>query len=85
MGAEAYTGARLVRCRDAELKPGVGCPHDGCRGKLYDAKQPAIFIRLTGQPPVGADPIRAGGPAMLRLSGALHGSVADGREAGEVR
>ncbi|HEU0173337.1 MAG TPA: hypothetical protein VFV58_03680 [Blastocatellia bacterium] len=54
MGAESYTGARLVRCRDAELKPGVGCPHDGCRGKLYNTKQPAIFIRLTGQPLVGA-------------------------------
>jgi hypothetical protein len=27
MGAEAYTGARLVRCSDAELKPGVSCPH----------------------------------------------------------
>jgi hypothetical protein len=54
MGAEAYTGARVVRCRDTELKPGAGCPHDGCRGKLYDTKQPAILIRLTGQPLVGA-------------------------------
>jgi hypothetical protein len=26
MGAEAYTGATLVRCRDAELKPGIGIP-----------------------------------------------------------
>jgi transposase len=54
MGAEAYTGARLVRCRDTELKPGAGCPHNGCSGKLYDTKHPAIFIRLTGQPLVGA-------------------------------
>jgi transposase len=54
MGAEAYTGARMVRCRDTELRPGAGCPHDGCRGKLYDTKHPAIFIRLTGQPLVGA-------------------------------
>jgi transposase len=54
MGAEAYTGARVVRCRDTELKPGTGCPHDGCRGKLYDTKHPAILIRLTGQPLVGA-------------------------------
>jgi hypothetical protein len=51
--AEAYTGARVVRCRDAELKLG-GCPQDGCRGKLYDTKQPAIFIRLTGQTLIGA-------------------------------
>jgi transposase len=41
MGAEAYSGARVVRCRDTELKPGAGCPHDGCRGKLYDTK--ALF------------------------------------------
>jgi hypothetical protein len=54
MGVEAYTGARVVRCRDAEIKPGVGCPYDGGRGKLYDTKQPGIFIRLTGQPLVGA-------------------------------
>ena len=54
MGTEAYTGARLVRCHDAELKHGAGCPHDGCKGKLYDTKHPAIFIRLTGQPLVGA-------------------------------
>jgi transposase len=54
MGAEAYTGARVIRCQDAELKPGAGCPQDGCRGKLYDTKQPALFIRLTGQPLVGA-------------------------------
>lgn len=55
MGAESYTGARVVRCRDAELTHGARCPHDGCRGKLYDTKQPAIFIRLTGQPLVGAN------------------------------
>jgi hypothetical protein len=54
MGAEAYTGARVVRCRDAKLTHDARCPHDGCRGKLYDTKQPAIFIRLTGQPLVGA-------------------------------
>jgi hypothetical protein len=54
MGAEAYTGAGVVRCRDTELRPGAGCPHDGCRGKLYDTKHPAIFIRLAGQPLVGA-------------------------------
>jgi transposase len=54
MGAEAYTGARVVRCRDAEFMHGDRCPHDECRGKLYDTKQPAIFIRLTGQPLVGA-------------------------------
>ena len=54
MGADAYAGARVVGCRDTQLKPGDGCPRDGCRGKVYDTRQPAIFIRLTGQPPVGA-------------------------------
>src|SRR5882672_3246441 len=54
MGAEAYTGARVVRCRDEELTHGARCPHDRCRGKFYNTRQPAIFIRLTGQPLVGA-------------------------------
>jgi len=54
MGTEAYIGARLVSCCDAGLKSCADCPHDGCRGKLYDTKQPAIFIRLTGRPLVGA-------------------------------
>jgi len=36
MVTEAYTGARIACCRDAELKPGAGCPQDGCRGKLYE-------------------------------------------------
>jgi transposase len=54
MKAEAYTGARVVRCLDEELTHGARCPHDGCRGKLYETKQPAIFIRLTGQALVGA-------------------------------
>jgi len=48
MGADAYTGARVVRCRDAELKPGAGCPHDGCKGKLYDTKQPDEEGRIVG-------------------------------------
>ena len=74
MGAEAYTGARVVRCRDAELKPGAGCPHDGCRGKLYDTKQSAIFIRLTGQPLVGATRFEQ---EVLRCSDCFKRYVAD--------
>lgn len=30
------------------------CPDAACRGRLYDTKQPAILIRLEGQPVVGA-------------------------------
>ena len=83
MGAEAYIGARLARCRDAELKSDAGCPHDGCRGKLYDTKQPAIFIRLTGQPLVGATRFEQ---EVLRYSACQErfDAVADRREAGEV-
>jgi hypothetical protein len=54
MVTEAYTGARMVRCRDAELKPGAGYPQDGCRAKLYDTKRSAIFIRLAVKPLIGA-------------------------------
>jgi transposase len=52
--ASAYTGAPVLPCQHAQLKPGSGCPDQGCTGHLYDTNDPAIFIRLTGQPLVGA-------------------------------
>ena len=50
----AYTGATSVRCLHPQLHPGAGCPDPGCGGRLFDTAAPAIFIRLTGQPLVGA-------------------------------
>jgi transposase len=50
----AYTGATSVCCLHPQLHPGAGCPDPGCGGRLFDTAVPAIFIRLTGQPLVGA-------------------------------
>src|SRR3954468_14896118 len=50
----AYTGATPVRCLHPQLHPGACCPDPGCGGRLFDTVAPAIFIRLTGQPLVGA-------------------------------
>lgn len=52
--AARYTGAVVVSCQEAHLKPGAPCPAAPCRGHLYDTRSPAILIRLEGQPLVGA-------------------------------
>lgn len=52
--AESYVGAERIECRHAELEAGGKCPGKGCRGKLYRLSEAAGFIRLTGQPLVGA-------------------------------
>lgn len=41
-----------VPCTDPTLQVGDRCPH--CAGHLYDTNAPSIFIRLAGQPIVGA-------------------------------
>lgn len=50
----AYTGATRVRCSDPTLVAGAPCPSAPCSGTLYDTRHPSIFIRLEGQPLVGA-------------------------------
>lgn len=52
--ADNYVGAERVACRQVELKAGGTCPGKGCQGKLYRLSEGAVFIRLTGQPLVGA-------------------------------
>ena len=42
----------MVNCAEASLKPGDRCPH--CAAHLYDTQAPTRFIRLTGQPIIGA-------------------------------
>ena len=54
LAAAAYTGARVMQCTDPALKIGDPCPDKCCTGHLYDTHAPAILIRLTGQPLVGA-------------------------------
>ena len=52
MRAEAYTGARVIRCRDEELTHGARCPHDGCRGKLYDTNSTGMIESMTEPPKI---------------------------------
>jgi transposase len=50
--AEAYESAQVCVCGHPNLKPGDRCPQCG-RGTLR-RRPPAIEIRITGQPPLGA-------------------------------
>jgi transposase len=52
-GAEAFTGARRVCVEHGSLKPGQRCPKCG-KGKIYRIKEPAVVVRITGQPPLEA-------------------------------
>ena len=51
MSGSAYPGAERVRCTDPLRQAGDRC---ACGGKLYDTNTPAVFLRFTGQPFVGA-------------------------------
>lgn len=53
-GVSAYTGAKKVYCEHEQLRPGAPCPDKQCQGHLYEVKRGAKFIRLEGQPLVGA-------------------------------
>jgi transposase len=46
-----YPGAQRVSCQDPLRQTGDRC---ACGGKLYETKTPAVFLRFTGQPLVGA-------------------------------
>jgi transposase len=53
--AADYRGAEHVLCTEAELKIGAACPNKYCQGHLQDYyRDYAPFIRLAGQPPIGA-------------------------------
>jgi transposase len=46
-----YPGAVRIRCTDPQRQAGDRC---ACGGRLYDTHEPAVFLRFTGQPLVGA-------------------------------
>jgi transposase len=46
-----YPGAKRVSCQDPLRQPGDRC---ACGGRLYPTSTPAVFLRFTGQPLVGA-------------------------------
>jgi transposase len=51
--AGAYTGARKVVIRHANLASGDGCP-ECARGRVYTQRQPKTLVRVVGQAPVEA-------------------------------
>lgn len=53
-GFDAYTGAERIAVLHDELKPKDPCPVPVCTGTVYEMKTPAVFVRLVGQPPIGA-------------------------------
>jgi len=53
-GVDAYTGAERVAVLHDELEPKDPCPVPACTGTVYEMKTPAVFVRLVGQPPIGA-------------------------------
>jgi len=52
--ASAYSGAKIVKCRNNELKAGDECPEEGCLGRLYDLNDPVLLVQFVGQPPLTA-------------------------------
>ena len=46
-----FPGAQRVSCHDPHRQPGDRC---ACGGRLYAIRTPAVFLRFTGQPLVGA-------------------------------
>jgi hypothetical protein len=52
-GADAYQGAQKVAVAHASLKKGDPCPQ-GCGGKLYPQRDPAVLLRIHGQAPIAA-------------------------------
>lgn len=52
-GADAYQGAQKVAVPHASLKKGDPCPQ-GCGGKLYPQRDPAVLLRIHGQAPIAA-------------------------------
>lgn len=51
LAGSAYPGAKRVCCTDPARQAGDRC---ACGGRLYDTNTPAVFLRFTGQPLVGA-------------------------------
>jgi transposase len=60
--ASAYSGAQHVRCTDPSRQAGDRCR---CGGRLYETNEPAVFLRFTGQPLIGATRYE---PTVLRCS-----------------
>jgi transposase len=53
-GADDYTGAERTKVPQGSLHHGDGCPHAGCRGKLYALPEPGVIVRVKGAVPIQA-------------------------------
>ena len=53
-GAAEYRGAETVAVPHESLHPGDSCPKPGCRGKVYEQKDPGVIVRVRGQAPLQA-------------------------------
>lgn len=53
-GAQAYWGAKQIEVPHATLSHGEVCP-DGCGGKVYNQKKPAMLLRIQAMAPVQAE------------------------------
>lgn len=54
LGAADFPGAKVVVCLHGNLRPDDKCPHDHCRGKLHDTKDPQILIKREARPIIDA-------------------------------
>jgi len=52
--AGAYSGAKIVKCQNGELKAGDRCREEGCWGRLYDLNDPVVLVQFVGQVPITA-------------------------------
>ncbi len=48
----AYPGAKKVRCKHNQLKPGQSCPLSTCGGRIHPVIRPHYFTQFTGQPAI---------------------------------
>lgn len=51
-GAEKYVGAEQIEVPHESLKPGDPCPVSNCEGRVYRLADPAVLVRIVGNPPL---------------------------------
>jgi len=78
-GAAEYRGAETVFIAHESLHPGDPCLQPGCRGKLYQQKDPGLIVRVRGQAPLQATVYRC---QKLRCN--LCGKVFTAKPAAEI-
>lgn len=44
LSTDDYTGAKTIYCSNTQLQPKDKCPHQHCKGQVYDTKEPQVLI-----------------------------------------